>query len=439
VKSPLSILKLWHFLTRIGVDKTVSHSDAKFIINVNASVLIAELVTFPYLVLYPVFEVRVPPWMAFCIIFIILAHPITIVLNKHKKFLLAKLYFMLLGGCQLFLISLLLSKEAGIDYYILAALILPFFIFRPQEKGYIVLVVTVLIAMFFTIQYLYSVTEPLLFMEKEKMAAFYNISTSMIMFWLVFQAYYFYKVNQNAEAALEEEKEKSDRLLLNILPFDVAQELKQKGAFKPRHFQNVSVLFTDFQGFTKIAEKMSPTELVRELDRCFSFFDSIMGKYNLEKLKTIGDGYMCAGGLPLRNNTHAIDIVMAAIDIQQFMQLTKAKRVSKKQPHWEIRVGIHSGHLVAGVIGNKKFAYDVWGDTVNTASRIESAGQKGKINISGATYELVKDFFECRHRGKIKAKNKGSIDMYFVNQIRPQLAKARNLPNGKFVEMYQVL
>ncbi|MCB1179836.1 MAG: adenylate/guanylate cyclase domain-containing protein, partial [Leptospiraceae bacterium] len=207
-------------------------------------------------------------------------------------------------------------------------------------------------------------------------------------------------------------------LLLNILPKQVAKELKNKGYSEPVSFENVTVIFTDFKGFTQIAENLSPQDLVRELDQCFSHFDSIIEKYNLEKLKTIGDSYMCAGGVPKENQTHAIDSVHAAIEIQQFMNEMKKEKEEKGIPYWELRLGIHSGPLVAGVIGKKKFAYDVWGDTVNTASRMESSGVPGMINISGSTFEMVKDHFNCEYRGKVSAKNKGEVDMYFVKGVK---------------------
>lgn len=219
-------------------------------------------------------------------------------------------------------------------------------------------------------------------------------------------------------AELNAEKHKSDKLLLNVLPVEIANELKNNGKVEPVHHDSVSVLFTDFQGFTQLSEKMTPRELVDELDYCFSYFDQVVDKYCLEKLKTIGDSYMCASGIPQPSPTHALDAVLAAREILQFMELRKQHKFAQNIPYWDLRIGIHSGPLLAGVIGNKKFVYDVWGDTVNTASRMESSGVPGNINISHATFELVKDFFECEHRGKISAKNKGELDMYLVRGIK---------------------
>ncbi|MEG3941261.1 MULTISPECIES: adenylate/guanylate cyclase domain-containing protein [unclassified Microcoleus] len=227
-----------------------------------------------------------------------------------------------------------------------------------------------------------------------------------------------FKEMNNLYLELDAEKHKSDQLLLNVLPVEIAEELKNNGKVEPVHYDCVSVLFTDFQDFTKLSEKMTPRDLVDELDYCFSYFDRVMDKYCLEKLKTIGDSYMCAAGIPVPMATHAFNAVLGAIEIQQFMELRKVHKAQHNIPYWDIRIGIHSGPILAGVIGNKKFAYDVWGDTVNTASRMESSGVPGKINISSATFELVKDFCECEYRGKILAKNKGEMDMYLVNHLK---------------------
>ncbi|MBL0340081.1 MAG: tetratricopeptide repeat protein [Bacteroidetes bacterium] len=212
-------------------------------------------------------------------------------------------------------------------------------------------------------------------------------------------------------------KKLSDGLLLNILPEEVAEELKQKGSADARQFDEVTVMFTDFKGFTQISEKLTPKELVAEIHTCFKAFDDIISKHNIEKIKTIGDSYMCAGGLPVPNKTNALEVVNAALEIQQFMQWHLEKRKSEGKEIFEIRIGIHTGPVVAGIVGVKKFAYDIWGDTVNIASRMESSGEPGKINISGSTYEIIKNQFNCEHRGKIEAKNKGGIDMYFVSEM----------------------
>lgn len=218
---------------------------------------------------------------------------------------------------------------------------------------------------------------------------------------------------------LETEKNKVEKLLLNILPEDTVEELKSKGKASARNYRTVSVMFTDFKGFTKLAEQFRPKELLAELDSYFIKFDEIIQKYNIEKIKTMGDSYMCAGGIPIRNKSNPIDIVLAGLEIQRHIQ--EVKKI-KGNNAWSLRIGINTGELIAGVVGIKRFAYDIWGDTVNIASRMESSGEEDKVNISGATYEHIKDFFVCEYRGKVKAKNKGFIDMYFVNSIKPELS-----------------
>lgn len=237
-----------------------------------------------------------------------------------------------------------------------------------------------------------------------------------------------------AQQEAEIERDKSEKLLQNILPKEVIEELKENGVVRPQLFESVSVLFTDFKGFTSIAEKMTPQELVSELGNCFSFFDSLMIRYRLEKLKTIGDSYMCAGGIPKSNLTHAIDATLVALEIQEFMSVLKNVKTEMGLPFWELRIGIHTGPLIAGVIGENKFAYDVWGDTVNTASRMESSGTVGKINISEVTYELIKDLFDCEYRGKVNAKNKGEVNMYYVVCLKKEYSLDVNgkYPNAEF-------
>ena len=215
-------------------------------------------------------------------------------------------------------------------------------------------------------------------------------------------------------AEVVKQKEKSEELLLNILPSEVADELKEKGYTTAKSFDEVTVLFSDIKGFTNVAEKMTAQELVKEINTYFSAFDGIIQKYGLEKIKTIGDAYVAAGGLPEKNSATAQNVVEAAIAMQAEIGKLKQERISSNKPYFELRIGIHTGPVVAGVVGIKKFQYDIWGDTVNLAARMEQSGVPGKINISQHTYELVKGQFNCVHRGKIEAKNKGEIDMYFV-------------------------
>jgi len=250
---------------------------------------------------------------------------------------------------------------------------------------------------------------PILTDQQIQFFFFINFTAVSSLIFMMF--YYFVRQKQYFQ-------QRTDELLLNILPKEIAAELKETGVTRAKDFDNVTVLFTDFENFTLIAEQMSAQELVNEIHYCYSAFDQIISVHGLEKIKTIGDSYMCVAGVPVDRETHAVDAVMAAMAICNFINEEKIIKQVNGLPFFDIRIGLHSGPVVAGIVGLKKFAYDIWGDTVNIASRLESSGEPGKVNISGSTYELVKDRFACQYRGKIEAKHKGEIDMYFVEGIK---------------------
>jgi ligand-binding sensor domain-containing protein/class 3 adenylate cyclase/predicted metal-dependent HD superfamily phosphohydrolase len=221
---------------------------------------------------------------------------------------------------------------------------------------------------------------------------------------------------------LQIEKDKTEKLLKNVIPATTADELKSKGKVSARAYKTVSVLFTDFVGFTKIAEHMNPTELVSRLDVYFRKFDEIIVKNNLEKIKTIGDAYMCAGGVPVRNNTNPIDTVLAAIQIQDYMSRLKNEALANHTDYWDLRLGINTGEVTAGVIGSERLAFDVWGATVNHAQRMEMLGEPGKVTITGNTFKFIEPYFECVFKGKAQTKSRGVLDMYTVERIKPELS-----------------
>ncbi len=235
------------------------------------------------------------------------------------------------------------------------------------------------------------------------------------------------------------EKEKSEKLLANVLPKNTASEIMEKGKATKIKYNFVTVLFSDIQGFTKIAEETNPETLIDELDKFFFYFDSVVERLGIEKIKTIGDAYMCAGGIPEKNRTNPVEVILAALEMQVYMSKLKETSELEGMKFWDIRIGIHTGTVVAGVVGQRKLSYDIWGDTVNTASRMESSGEAGKINISGTTHEFVKDFFVCEHRGKMPVKYKGELDMYFVDGIIPELRNEEGLPNKKFILKMQMI
>ena len=244
----------------------------------------------------------------------------------------------------------------------------------------------------------------------------YLIGGGLFLLLMVGGVYSRLRYVRKSKASLQIEKDRSENLLLNILPEEIAQELKLYGKAEARDFDLVSILFTDFKGFTEASAKMSAALLVCEINACFEAFDEIMEKYQIEKIKTIGDSYMAAGGLPVPTDNSVKNTILAALEMQTFITKRKADNEAQNKPAFEMRVGIHTGPVVAGIVGVKKFQYDIWGDTVNTASRMESNGAVGKVNISQSTYEVIKNDadFVCVSRGKIEAKGKGEIEMWFV-------------------------
>lgn len=254
----------------------------------------------------------------------------------------------------------------------------------------------------------------------------------LLLMLLVFGLYRRNNFIRRTNLIIEREKNRSEHLLRNILPEDTARELMETGKVKAKKFEEVSVLFTDFEGFTQFSEGLSPEELVKTVDFYFSKFDKIIEKHGLEKIKTIGDSYMCAAGVPFPIKDHASKIVHAALEILEFVEFSK-KDDRAHYAQFDIRIGINSGSLIAGVVGSKKFAYDIWGDTVNIASRMESCSEIGKINISENTYQLVKAEFSCIERGEIDVKNKGMVPMYFVENVKDLTAKTTNKVPSAFV------
>lgn len=319
----------------------------------------------------------------------------------------------------------------------------------PQRRAYDNAVKILLLACttgaFFVIVHWHNIRAPLIQMPNWTIPFFSVVMPGAAICLVFLVGSYVASESEKSETALDAEREKnarlhqeSEKLLLNILPAPIAEELKVAGRAEPQLYAKATVLFTDFVGFTAIAEQLSPQELVGELDRCFSYFDSVAEKYGLEKLKTIGDAYMAVGGIPVANSTHPFDCALAALEIQSFMAQMREIKTKQNLPYWELRLGLHTGPLVAGVVGEKKFAYDVWGDTVNIAARMESSGEAGAINISRELYNDIKFLFECEHRGKVAAKNKGEIDMYFLLGLKPKFSVSGlgRVPNGEFKDLY---
>jgi len=242
----------------------------------------------------------------------------------------------------------------------------------------------------------------------------------MILLGVIFIAWGYFRKRKNNKRLqaknneIAKEKEKSEKLLLNILPEEVANELKISGRTTPFSFKEATIMFTDFQGFTKFSENHTTTEIVGIVDKYFVEFDKITEKYGIEKIKTIGDAYMCVSGIPVENPDHISNMIKAAAEMRDFVKIIEEEQKSKGLSYLRMRIGIHTGPLVAGVVGSNKFAYDVWGDSVNIAARMEESGEVGQVNVSEAVYERVKDQFTFEYRGEVKAKNKGMMKMFFL-------------------------
>lgn len=383
----------------------------RYVVNTNVYALIVIAITLPYPFIYMYLHVDVDPLLLSGSLIFLAAYAGVIFLNYLRVHTLAKLLFFAAVLCQLFSICIIFGKAAGLDQFFYAGFVGIFFVVDRHQKILIIPALVVLTAEYLLVQYINAYIDPVVKISPETATIINYISSGSVFSLLGLQCLFFYWGNLKGETDLESARKQSDQLLLNILPEPIADELKKHGAVAPVEHDSVTVVFTDFVGFTASSEARSPADLLRDLDDCFSAFDAIIEKHGLEKLKTIGDAYMFAGGVPINLSDNAVQCILAAQEIVAYV----AKRRADNPRFWQIRVGVHTGHLIAGVIGRKKFIYDVWGDTVNTASRLESAGEPGRINTSAETYALIKDRFRCTPRGEIAVKGKGPLAMYFVD------------------------
>ncbi|MCB1200427.1 MAG: adenylate/guanylate cyclase domain-containing protein [Leptospiraceae bacterium] len=310
------------------------------------------------------------------------------------------------------MMQLFQGPSANIYYFYLVMLPLPFFYYGFSQRFIIWMNASLgsgaLVALHFSKKYL----QPWFPVPEEYITVINDFVIVTVAFSILYSCYTFWRQNTISELALAEETEKAENLLRNILPVDIIESLKKTGQAIPVRHNKITVLFSDFVGFTKIAEKMSPEKLISELEICFREFDAITKSLGLEKIKTIGDGYMLAGGLNSSGRSGAEHTALAALRMRDFINDWKKARKNQKLPVWDIRIGLHTGPLVAGVISDMKFAYDLFGDTVNTASRMESSGLPGEINCSETVYKLLNKKFIFENRGLQAVKGKGKMKMY---------------------------
>lgn len=407
-----------------GIDDSLNSHNARFIQILNTLSLVFILFTLPYLWVYLVFEAGVNYAAELGVLWHVFCYSGVIFLNSRRKYFSAKMLFSFTGILQLGMMNVFAGNATGIDLFYFGTMIAPFFIFNRNEKKYIFITVIIILSEYFIINHSGKVN-PWIAFSPENARKLNILNEAVVFAVIILEGVYFYKSLLLAEEKAETEQKKSDSLLLNILPEDIASELKRNGRTVPRHIPNAVIVFTDFAGFTVLSEKMSAEELILELDFCFSEFDVIIKKYNLEKLKTIGDAYMFAGGLLHSGTDFSFRCVSASLEIRDFILKRKREMSVKGQSYWDIRIGIHKGPVAAGVIGRSKFSFDVWGDTVNTASRLESSGVPGKVNISESVKTDVSGQFDLEYRGEIHAKSKGALPMYFAEPAKKNSLQSR--------------
>jgi len=406
--------KSWNRIANIGLDETVVPYERKRVRLLNVMCLISAVAYFGNalsLIEHRISFVECLLAIAVCML--------VISLNSLKKYSLACHAFSLWNIFIYTFMGIVQGENDATQLYLIPSSVLSMFFF---DKLHINILYFLINGACYSLAIYYQHHFPPLNVFEGQNQLY--ISNHALMFAILFAMIYSFKSeNLFQEKLLEErnrnldfEKQRSDRLLLNILPAKTAEELKSTGQSKAQQFKLVTVLFTDFQDFTIKSAQMTPDQIVHEMNSYYVEFDKIMSKHSVEKIKTIGDGYMAAGGLPVENTSNPFDVTNAALEVLDMVKQEKEKRISEGRMFFELRVGIHSGPVVAGIIGINKFSYDIWGDTVNTAARMQSSGEVGKINVSGSTHALIKDHYQTTHRGKVQAKGKGEIDMYFVER-----------------------
>ena len=401
---------LWNTLLTLGVITTLEEIDIKHIKLLNALTTFSGLISLTYFAIeIPYYPITL--WLMVCLCVISAAFFSVLWLNYQSRFLAARLLFNLAGIAHIGLHILALGNEVNAQFFLLLVIMTAFFIYPQSEKKYQYAIIELSVFVFiFSEIYFYFPNQPLLEVPDSLLILFklsFNLGTLL---FLIGFSYYISSHYEQAERLLALEKKYSDTLLHNILPKSIVKRLKQDPVIIADRFDATTILFADIVGFTKLSAKTSPDHLVNLLNQMFSIFDNLSEQYGLEKIKTIGDAYMVAGGLPIANTNHAQAIANLALDMRT--QLIEFNQ--QQQQEFAIRIGIHTGTVIAGVIGIKKFVYDIWGDAVNIASRMESHGIPGEIQVSEATYEILKDQYLFEERGMIEIKGKGQMCVYLL-------------------------
>lgn len=408
------MLRALDYLTGFHLYRLMPPYKARSIRLTLISTWLVLLITVASFLLFEILEIEIMRLYRWHTVPFILLYCIALLCFRAKKFLVSKVIFFLTGLIQLAAICLFFGKATGVDYFFTLSMVFPFFIFDRDERGWLRVSLLLFLIEVFSVQILMESYPPVIILQPEINDMLKTTIVIITLLVILLPSYYFHGLAGEAETKLEAEQVASDLLLQNTLPEKIAKELKDNGVVQARYHHSTTVLFTDFVNFSSIAAQLDPRELIEILDSCFSAFDKIVSSYGIEKLKTIGDAYMAVAGIPEPISEHAVKTVKAAIKMRGEIKRLMQKRLRAGKPAWYIRIGIHSGPLIAGVIGENKFSYDVWGNTVNVASRMETNGEPGRINISEETYELVKHQFKCQARGERGIKGLGRAPMYFV-------------------------
>jgi class 3 adenylate cyclase len=405
--------KLLNKVMYTGIDDSIDPSTVKCISLANIIAFLLILLPLSYV---PLFIYYLPSTIKILYIFIVCAvlNAVVILLNYMKKHLLSVIFFASFSLIFLIISSMFLGRYTNFHLLIICSLYLIFFVFPKNMKHIMFLFIFLFILSYVGIEIWFTKYDRLInadpiFFDFMRYTQVFGLS-----FFVFVISYHAYHVVYVSEDQLKREQEKSERLLLNILPEEIANILKDDDKIIAEHLNNASILFADVVNFTPLSAKMTPIELVEMLNHVFTDFDALVEKYGLEKIKTIGDCYMVASGVPRPRDDHAQALTCMALDMRD--TIAKKEFNGKKL---NFRIGINSGPVVAGVIGRKKFIYDLWGDAVNTASRMESHSHKGVVQVSEATYKLIKDSFICEPKGAIDVKGKGKMDVWHVkNKIQ---------------------
>jgi len=410
IETSIEHSRLWNFWNRvsnIGLPDHFSIEQTKRLNLRNQATVFTAALTVIYFGLFMLTGLYLP---AGIMVAAFAGYMLVLVLNHWGMYRLATIVLLINGNLQIASVAFLLGRPPWIQLFLIAAALSPFLYYSMVDLKSIVVAVGFSLSLYLLLEISYALSQPLipLGLSVAKIVSIATYTSNFLA--VVFFTYYLYYANFNVEDKLRDERARSDSLLLNVLPAAIAERMKRGESSIADHHDNVTMLFADVVGFTPLSGKLSPEEAVELLAEVFTYFDALVEKYEIEKIRTIGDGYYVAAGVPSERSDHATIVAAMALEMSDFATHVQIPLADQLQ----IRIGINSGPVVAGVIGIKKFQYDLWGDAVNVASRMESHGVPGRIQVTSTTYNLIKDQFYCEPRGSIEVKGKGEMETWFL-------------------------